>query len=508
VIVESNTPDGAPQPQPFRRHMGRLSRNVLIYGVTGAITRTATLALVPVLTSYLPATQHGVLSLLALLTAVLAPVLSLGLGAAAGACYFGGGEQRKSATIWSAFLMVLPGTLVLGAAAGLLAPAISSMLFGSADLAPAVRITLLSTACGIASLPFTMYLQFEERAAAYSRVMIASASMTTVATLAGVMWLRLELYGVVYAALLGQALLLVLVLAIVAPRLPAAFDRAVLGELLRVGLPLVPGFGFVLLAQQGNKFLLEHLSGLGPLGIYALGFNLGFASSIFVAAFQTAWLPFAMSFADRWHEASDVFGRVMTYYVIGGGLLTMMFFAGARWVVLILATPAFHDAYVVIGLSAAAQFFSGLLSILLPAVYFARQVQYVTAVHAASTAVMVAASLLLIPVAGILGAGVALALAAAVAVPLQHAWNRSRRDRYLQVAYRWRRVAAVLGAYGVLAALSLCPRSMSAGPEFAFGSLIGLLAIATAYLALTRAERVAFRGMVGRFLPHSGAATA
>jgi len=489
--------------------MGRLSRGVILYGLTGALSRTATLLLVPVLTTYLSTAQHGVLSLITVITALLTPVLSLGLGAAAGACYFQDtSERHRAATIWTALVMILPGAALMVAGAILFPGSISTMMFDTTEFAGALRTSMFATACALLALPFTMYLQFEERSGAYAVVMLGSTAITAAVTVVAVVWMRLDLHGVVLASLAGQAALLVIVLVVVASRLPRYLSRPVFRDLLRLGLPLVPGFGFVLLLQHGNKFLLEQISGLGALGIYSLGFNLGFAFSIVVAAFQTAWLPFAMSFADRREEAGVVFGRVLTYYVVGGGLLTVMFFAWARLVVLLLARPNFADAYQVVGMSAAAQFFSGVSAILLPAVYFARQVQYVTLVHAIAATVMFALSLVLIRPFGILGAGVALAAAAAASSALQHGWNVARRKAYLQVHYEWQRVGLVLLVYGALAALTLWPRNIPVSAELLFGSAVSALAILCAFVLLTPREREAVRVAIRTRFPPRGAEAA
>jgi O-antigen/teichoic acid export membrane protein len=464
----------------------------LIYGATSAFSRIATLLLLPLLTAYLTPAEHGVLSLLTVLTAILVPLLSLGLGAAAGAAYFEANNAgRKASTIWTSLLLMAPGVILLVSIASGYPTALSMVMFDSASYARPVAITLLSTACSIAALPFTMYLQFEERAGVYACVMLTSSAISMVVTVAGVVWLRLGIDAVVFGTLVGQAAIVMLLSVIVGTKLPVRFSRVVLDELIRLGLPLVPAFAFLLVVQHGNRFLLERLNGLDALGIYTVGFNLGLALSLLVGAFQSAWLPFAMSFAERQDEARSVFGRVLTYYAIAGGALTVLFFVGARPAVLLLTQPNFHDAYQVVGFSAATQFFIGAFSIFLPGVYFARKVQYVTFVQAVTAIAAILLNLLLIPQMGVPGAGLALALGAFMLPMLQHGWNMHHRSIRLRVHYEWRRVGTVLAVYSSIGALTLWPRSISSGTEMVFAGLAGSSAIAAAYCSLSISERAA-----------------
>jgi O-antigen/teichoic acid export membrane protein len=502
IETSAEGPASEPTALPFGSHAKRLSRGVIIYGVTSALSRLSTLLLVPILTAYLTPADHGVLSLLTILTAILAPVLSVGLGAAAGACYFqGDSEQRKAATIWMSVVLITPGVVVLGAAAALVPGPISTLVFHTPAYARLVSLTLVSTACSVAALPFTLYLQLEERAAGYARVMLTSAAVSVIATLVGVVWLRLGVNGVVYATFVGQLALVVQLLAAVAVRLPRRFDRTVLRELAWLGVPLVPAVAFVFVLQHGNKFVLEREAGLDALGIYTVGFNLGLALSILVGAFQNAWLPFAMSFAERRQEAAGVFGRVLTYYVIAGGLVTVLFFVAARPAVMLLAAPRFHDAYLVVGLSAAAQFFSGMFSILLPTVYFARQVQSVTLMQGLAAAATMLLNIPLVAGLGVLGAGVGLAGGALLLVALQHAWNVSHRRQYLQVHYQWRRVTTALAVYAGIAAVTLWPRALRIGPELALAGAAALCAFAAAYLALSAPERAELVAALRQYIP-------
>src|SRR5438309_944381 len=221
------------------------------------------------------------------------------------------------------------------------------------------------------------------------------------------------------AQLAGGALSLLLYLVLAAPRLRFRLDLRVGHELVRLGLPLIPGFVFLFVIHQGNKYVLQWFHGPDAVGVYSIGFNLGLAMALAVSAFQSAWLPYFMSFVDKRDEARTLFSRILVYYVLGFGTVSLLFFMAAKPVVMIMAQPAFHEAYQVVGLSASAQFLAGMFSVLLPGVYFAKDVRYVSVVEAGAAAIAIGLDLLLIPPFGVLGAAIALALGALAMVVLQ-----------------------------------------------------------------------------------------
>ncbi len=103
--------------------------------------------------------------------------------------------------------------------------------------------------------------------------------------------------------------------------------RAQIGKsLLRLGLPLVPSFAFVFILLQSNRFFLERLSGLDAVGIYAIGSSLGMTINMVMQGFTRAWFPYFLSFTEKQSEAKPLFSRITTYFVIGGGILTLCFF--------------------------------------------------------------------------------------------------------------------------------------------------------------------------------------
>ena len=484
------------------REITRLGRNVLIYGGGDALVRFISFLLLPVFTRYLTPDDYGVRGLLLALAAVLSPVFSLGLSAAVGPCYFEGNNlRRKAATIWTAGFLLLASSTIMLIAGTVFSPAICRGVFQSEQYVGLLRLTLWTAAAAILSEPFNVYLRFEEKARLVVAISVCSALVTVGSSILLVVVFRQGVLGLVLAALIGQVAMLAMQAGPALLGLPIRWTRSLVKPLLVLGVPLIPSFAWLYIIQQAGKYLLQWRCGLETVGLYQIGLSVaGFAGPA-VSAFQSAWYPFFMSFLERQADAGRVFSRVFTYYVFGACFLTAGFFACAKPVLAVMTQPAFHAAYRVVGLTAAGMLAQGLFYLLLPPMYFAREIQAVTLIQGAVAALAFLANFFMIRLWGMMGAASAFFLSFALFVPLTLAWNRFRGGRYLAVPYEIRRPALAMLATAGLATLSLAKPAWALPGEFIFAGA-GVLAIALCILALmTESERALILGFVRHRAP-------
>ena len=474
----------------------QLFRNMLIYGGGDVLVRFVNLLLLPLFTSYLTPQDYGISSILGLITFFVAPVISLGLGAALGPCYFESDSQRhRLTTVWTAVALATFMSALMLAAGMPSAGCIAHSALDDASLAPLVRLTLLTITCIMLIEPFNLRLRFEERPLAVSVLSVASALVTIGFNVVLVVVLHRGVQGLVEAGLWSRLLTLALFATPVIMDKQAGFSWPIGRSLIRTGLPLVPSFAFVFFLQHGNKYLLQSFRGLGELGIYQIGFTLGSVLSLGVNAFQSAWYPYFMSFTTKPAEAQVQFARVFQWYVAGFGFLTLAFFACARAVVLLMTQPAYHDAWRVVGLVAASEFCRGLYCILLPPVYFARQTWSVAVVQAGACAVALLAGRLLVPAAGMTGAALMLVGGMLAMAGLQAVWN-TLHHAYSQVSYPWQRPLLTAATLAALAGVTLTPRAWAPGLEIVAALAMVLLGglVALALLAPEERRRLGILG--------------
>lgn len=486
----------------MKKQVLRLGKSALIYGAGRMLTQFIQFLLLPLLTAYLTPADYGVFAVLGLLGLLTQPLFSLGLGAAVGPCYFAGNNaERKETSIWTAFALTLTSSSILSVLALLFAPELSWLAFQSTSYSGLVSLSLWTVALSIPSSILTLRLQFEEKAVLFVTLTTISTLISIGLSIVLVVFLRGGVKGMVMSGLIGQLTNLALFAALTAPGMKFRLNLKMARKLLRLGLPLIPGFAFLFVLQQSNKYILQYFRGLDEVGIYAVGFNLGMFMSVPVAALTTAWYPYFMRFLEQQDEARQVFGRIFTYYIFGFGALSLFFYIAAKPIVMLMVQPAFHEAYRVIGLSASAQFLVGVFSLLLPSAYFAQDVKYISLVQGVAAVVSLGFNLLLIPMFGLYGAAMALMLGNLAMVLLMQAWNMLKQDDYLQVQYEWKRIFKSALIYTSIAAFALWDRELPWLWEFSISIALTVLLLPALYIQLNHVERQAAFEILRRLKP-------
>jgi O-antigen/teichoic acid export membrane protein len=469
-------------------------RGTLIYGVGQALGRSMTLLLLPVLTAYLDPASYGVLAVLTAFGLLLNTVFSVGLGAATAPSYFEGAQ--KGATIWTAAAILCASTALMTALAGGFSSSISAVMLNDRQYAGLVLLTVGATAFSILSLPFRQFLMFEERPLLYIGLSIGSLIVSLALTVWFVVGLGRGVAGVLEADFVAQAMTCALFVVPVLRHSRIQVRRALARELVTLGLPLIPAFGSVFVLQHGSRYILQWLQGPEQVGIYAVGVNLAGALGLFVAGFQSAWMPYFMRYAERRDEARLAFGRVATYYMISVGSASLLLYLFARPAVAILSRPEYQGAEYVVGPAATAQLLSGSFLILIPGLYFAREVKYVGGIQALAAAAVVGLNYLLVPSFGYVGSAAAVLISYVLLNAGQLWWNRRRG--YLDVPYDWQRLRRFGTLYAVVALVSFIPRDLSLAVE----CLLSIVAAGTVSFAVWKLmlpeERAVIRGWMAR----------
>jgi O-antigen/teichoic acid export membrane protein len=477
---------------------------VMVYGLGEALGRFINFLLLPLYTSYLTPTDYGVIAILGLITYFVRPLFSLGFETALGVIYFDTTDPKRRMTIVASALVTLAVACSVMAGLGTVSAGwISAVAFGSPHYARLVALSLISSAANILVQPLMQSLQFERRAKTYVVLTTVSTLVTIGLSVLMVVGLRRGVGGWVEADVMGRLVTLVIFLAPVLPSLGLRVSRQAVRTLLRLGMPLIPGFAFVFVLQQSNKYLLQWMHGLSSVGVYNIGFNLGVAAlGLPVAAFQRAWTPYFMAFLGREAEARSLFGRILTYYSFILGGLSILVLLISRPVVMLLTQPPFHDAYQVLGLAALAQCLYGAFYILLPGAYFTKDVRWVTITQAGAALITVLVSWVTINWFGLLGAAIGLVAGALAQAGLQHL--RNGRAGYLEVDYEWSRIAFVAALYAGCTVLVLWPRNFSLVTELALSTGGCIIVLAAFLLRLRPAERAWVLGVVRRVWSRCG----
>jgi len=434
----------------LRASLQRLSRESLVYGLGQVSGRAVNLLLVPILTRVLLKQQFGVAELVNGYSASVLLVLVFGMDAALARFFY---EQPDRAARVRMASSSFAFRLAAGvAAAALLAPLaglLAAHVMGGSVYTKYLRI-------GAVTLPFTLIvlwcndlLRVTFQPWKFVALNVTQTALVGGLTLYFVLGRGLGVAGVLYGKWAGDATAALLGIVLCRHHLRPHFDRAILGTMLRFGMPLVPlAFAYGIIGSV-DRWSLQHFATLEEVGVYALALKFFAVVTLGVSAFQLAFLPFAYARAQE-QDAPRLYARVLGLYVAvaatGALLVGLLAPLGIR----LLATRDYAAAAAPalwLGFAAAAQ---GAYYVVGLGVNLSRRNELLvwSALGAALLAAM--GNLLLVPRLGAEGAAMATFAGYAVSAVLTYAISQ----RVYPLPYRGARLAALFAVAVGLGALA------------------------------------------------------
>jgi len=435
----------------------RLARHSAIYGIGGILSRVLAVLLLPLYTSYLGTRGFGKIELVTALTTVLVIVLSAGISSAFFRFYFDSNDDaRRTLIVRTAFWFTM-GTATLGLLLGvvLASPIAHALKLGHDPWL--VRAAAVGLWAQMNYQQLTNLFRVEERSVQFVVASIANVLITVGATVLLIVGLHKGATGAVVGNFIGTLAVYLVLLAYRRYQLGLQFDRKLLREMNRFGLPLVPSALALWAITFIDRVFVGAYKGVGEVGVYSLAVRVSSVIVFLMIAFRLAWPAFAYSIEDE-SAARRTYSYVLTYLLFVCCWISIALGTLAPWLVRVLAPskPAFYRADEAVGVLAFGTTAYAGYTVLAIGIGRARQTQFNWIVSGAAAALNVALNFALIPPYGMMGAAVSTA-AAYVALFLGMTINS---QRVYPVPYQWRRVLTLSSVAIALTAIGFEVRSL------------------------------------------------
>lgn len=430
-------------------YLRRLLRTGAAYQLADAVSKVTALVLLPIYTAHLTRADYGTAELLLTTIILVSIVLRLGLGEALVRFHFIDTDpERRTRLARTATGTLFAASTVVALAVAIAAEPVSRALLGESHPAEIRAAALGLWAFTNLELAYAL-LRVEERARAFATASLINVALTIALTLYLVVARDQGALGLLLGNYAASAVVLVGLW--ISERQafgfrPGGIERAQLGPMLRFGLPTVPAEVSVFALFFIDRFWLYRAEEPDAAGLYSVAVKLAGVVIFTVRAFQLAWPPLAFSIESD-EEASRVYARITTYYVLFTGVVVAGVTLLGRWLVRVFADEKFFAAHEALPWVALGWALYGLFLVLVAMA--ARAHVTVRNAPAALSGLLVNVALLalLVPSYGIAGAGIA--LAGAYVVTLIVMWLLTRN--LFPVAFEWGRLALVVVVAGGIA---------------------------------------------------------
>jgi O-antigen/teichoic acid export membrane protein len=427
----------------------RLGGQSAIYGLGGVLSRLAAVFLIPIYTVYLGREGFGQIETIIALTTVLSILLRLGITSAFFRFYFDADDEAHKRRVVRTSFWFTMAMATLGLAVGLLVAApLSDAL--KLDDPWIVRAGFVGLWAQMNYAQMAALFRVEERPAQYAIASVANVLITIGATIALVVGADKGAIGAVIGNFVGTLAVYVVLLGYRRYQLGREFDRPLLREMNRFGLPLVPAALFLWAINFSDRLFIGGFKDQAEVGVYSLAVRIASVIVFLMTAFQLAWPAFAYSIKDD-AEARRTYAYVLTYLLFIACWVSLALGALAPWIVDLLdpKNQFERSAQAVPILCFATAAYAG-YTVLAIGIGRARRTQFNWIVTGAAAIVNVILNVVLIPRHGMIGA--AIATISAYVVLFVGMWLNGRR--IYPVPYQWRRVVTLAAAAGALTVLA------------------------------------------------------
>lgn len=189
---------------------------------------------------------------------------------------------------------------------------------------------------------------------------------------------------------------------------PKIFSINILKPVLKFGLIMIPGTMAMLILRVIDRYMLTYLSaeGLHDVGIYSTGYRIGMIMQLLVTVVSLVFLPYAMRIANR-PEAKNLYKRIYNYYVLLGSTLGILIILYSNEIFDIFIDIRYHEAINIVFIGVISVFLLGVFNILNIGFYVIKSAKNISVAVSIGAILNLIMNYLLIPIYGVMGAGIA-----------------------------------------------------------------------------------------------------
>jgi O-antigen/teichoic acid export membrane protein len=394
--------------------LSRLPRDALVYGGATLLSRGVQLVLIPIYTRALAPDEYGVLEMILVVAALanVAVALEISQGVARQLPEAGEPASRRAyastAVLFTAAMWALFATAV-----ALVAEPLSTGLIGTAAWAGVLRVAAVALAANAVFILLQDLLRWRLRPWAYAVASLVSTAVSATLGVYLVTQLQLGVAGIFWGHLAGAVAGTALAGPLLGDNLARVFDRTRLAQMLIYSAPLVVSSAATFANLYVDRIAISALMGLDVLGVYAVGARFASVVPLLAIGLQAALTPLVFQ-SHRDPATPRAIARAFRVYCATAVTLLAGLALFATELLRFLTAPAYHAAWSVLPILAAAGFFATLYSFA-PGLFLERRTALVAAINIGAALLNLALNLVLVERLGIIGAAVSACVASATA---------------------------------------------------------------------------------------------
>lgn len=268
----------------------------LILVVSNICLKAINFFLLPLYTSYLTPGMLGVSDTISTVTAVLLPLLTMGLDSAYSAFYFEKDDVVRSAKVFSTLTVAFFLLGLVPFFGFFIADLLSVCMFHTSEYSVIVRMAMASISFNLWYLPFSLELRLQNRMAAFGFVNVVSSLLMILLNVLFVSVMHLGEYSLVLSTMLVHGAQIIL-FALFVKKFPQwqEVDKSLFRSMLTFAVPIMPMAIMSWILNLSNRVVILHYCGEDAAGLFGIGTRFTTIVNVITSAIATAYTTFAFS---------------------------------------------------------------------------------------------------------------------------------------------------------------------------------------------------------------------
>ncbi|MCI0448534.1 MAG: polysaccharide biosynthesis C-terminal domain-containing protein [Chlorobi bacterium] len=417
----------------------RLAKESFVYGLSGYLSKSISLLLLPLYTAVLTTEDYGILDLLGTIITVSTFLIVSGTDTSVGYYYFRKEhfEERPVIIISSMYVRLLfsaAGFIIIS----FFSLQISLLLFGR-DLSLFVMITGFTIVFQVLHSFLFNLLRLEFRVWLYT---ILSSVYVLISILLTVYYVLIEQMGV-YGALIAQSIaygmIFLFTIIYVFKRYGRSYSFDWIKKILSYGYPLIGTGVAVWVLGSTDRYFLAHYADLSSVGIYAVGAKLASIVGIIGGALQMAWSPYSLDIQYE-KNAKEIYSKVFQLYSYINIVLIFVISMFSIDILKVFTQPDFYSAKAVVPFLCVSVFFTNAYFIVTVGINITKKIQHTIWITITSALVNIGLNFLLTPTFGPVGAAFCIMSANFMIFLLTYIISQ----KYYKINYKYRNILIML----------------------------------------------------------------
>lgn len=389
----------------LKKYTSILLKGTFASTIATSTTQVIGIILLPVFTYYLTPKDYGIVSIVSMIAIVLSHITNPGMLSATTRLYHDTDDiNERRLLIGSAYWFFIFITLIPVVICLLFGPEIFSSIFNDFSFYPfgflAVILTLIRQPARVWITLMNLQYKFHQATIYNGIAVIIGIAFSLVLVVGFGMGAMGKVLGMFPSALI----LLVISVITVQKYTSGIWSLQNMKKQFVFGLPILGALWSTQILELGGAYMLERLSNLTNVGLYALGMSLAQLPLVLIYGFRQMWNP--VVYDNMNSKNYQTISKLICLFVGAITVVNLLILLFSKEAVLILVNERYFDAIPLVGFLIIGVYFNALISVSNSILGYKNRFGMISVFALIASVLFIILSLILIPKTGAIGAAI------------------------------------------------------------------------------------------------------